>query len=88
MIWTQNPYSFHQKNEKKIQISSLTQPIFELQIWLRCLLVPEGHIGSVLFNTTNDTSRICSSKEIFRSTLKSLVSGKAETTGVITLFSM
>lgn len=85
-MWPQNPYSFHDTMDKIIQIANLTQPVFELHIWLWPLLVPEGETGSVLFNNTNSSSWICSSQEILQSALMSIVSGKAETRGVITLF--
>lgn len=79
-------FSSHHKVNKIIQISNLTQPVFELHIWPWPLLILEGDTGSVLFNTASGSSKICSTREIFQSTLTYLASGGAERTGVITLF--
>lgn len=83
---TSKPFSFHHKMNKVIQISNLTQPVFELHIWPCPLLVPEGLHRLCAFQCDQWLTQNLFIPGDFSKHFHIIASAKAKRTGVIILF--
>lgn len=83
---TSKPFSFHHKMNKVIQISNLTQPVFELHIWPCPLLVPEGLHRLCAFQCDQWLTQNLFVPGDFSKHFHIIASAKAKRTGVIILF--